>query len=300
VLYDPLRLAVAGLGEVAPNPAFDPTPALAFAMRPAAALDARRYTHRQPFHAAPSSEGLLAVELALELLAVARADLADVRVVDAAGNQWAYLVERDAAVVTRDLPMHGPRTEEGVSRYEIALPVAPASLDALVLHAGAPYFDRAFTLEAEGVEGPAYRAGTGRLTRRRGDPRPVRIPVDGSRVTALELSVPDGDDAPLDFERAEGRFGVPRLYLPAPEGEYALLAGSPDETAPVYELERVREMVLAVAAATATPGTVDRNPDYSAAARLARGRGLHTLLLWSAIVLVVGVLAWMTLRLARE
>ena len=300
-LFDPRQLAVARLGAAAANPAFDPAPALAFAMRPGGALDTRRYSHRQRLAAEPSAEGLVRVDLGLELLAVARPDLADVRIVDRQGNQRAYLIERQAAVVTRELGLDGPHTDDGVSRYDVALPVAPLALDELVLHTAVPYFDRPFDLEAEPAEGGPRRAvAAGRLARRQGDPRPLRIAVGGARVTALELVVPDGDDAPLSFSRAEGRCPVPRLYFAAPAGEYAIVAGHPGDDPPVYELARVRDVVLAVAAGSAALDDLAPNPDYSASARLVSGKGPQVLLLWAAIILVVAVLAWLTLRLARK
>ncbi len=299
-LYDPSRLATARLGAIAANPAFDPTPALAFAMRPGAALDARRYSHRQDFSAEPSTEGLVRVDLDLELLAAARADLGDLRIVDGEGRQRPYLIEHEAAVVTRALELQSVETRDQVSEYEIELPVRPAVLDELVLHTAVAYFDRPFRLEAETPDGPSRRLAVGRLERLRGDPRPLRIAVGGERIDALELSVPNGDDAPLEFTRAEGTFTVPQLYFAAPAGAYAILAGDPDAEAPVYELSRVRDVVLAVAAGAAELEPPARNPDYSAGARLARGRGLQNVFLWTAIGLVVAILAWMTLRLARQ
>jgi hypothetical protein len=299
-VYDPQRLATATVGEVTPNPFFDPTPALSFAMRPGAALDVRRYSHRQPFTARPSAEGLVRLDLGLDLLAAARADLADLRIVDGAGRQWPYLIERHAAVATRELRVRGPRTADRESRYALELPVRPAVLEEVVLYTAVPYFDRSFELDAETADGTKRRMASGRLARRQGDPRPLHISLGDERLTALELVVPNGDDAPLELERAEGSFPVSRVYLAAPDGEYALLTGFPDDQAPVYELSRVRDVVLAVPAADARLAPLGRNADFSARARLAGTRGLQGVLLWVAIVLAVGSLVWMTLRLARS
>ena len=104
------------------------------------------------------------------------------------------------------------------------------------------------------------------------------------------------EDAPAP----EGRVRVPRLYLTAPEGEYDLLLGAPDETRPQYELERVRDVVLAVQAAVADTGELRENPDYSFGARLSgRGTGQRALL-WAALIIAVAILAILTLRLARR
>ena len=96
-LYDPAQVAEARLGPIAANPDFDPAPALAFAHHPGAELDARLYRFRRPLAARPSPEGLVRLRLAPEDLAQARPDLADLRIADGAGRQWAYLLERDAA-----------------------------------------------------------------------------------------------------------------------------------------------------------------------------------------------------------
>jgi hypothetical protein len=299
-LYDPDLLAVGRLGAIADNPEFEPTPALSFAMRPGSALDVRRYAHRQRLSAEPSAEGLVGVDLELDLLAAARADLADVRIVDGEGRQRAYLIERRAAVEVRNLDLRGPETENGVSRYEVELPVESAELDELVLHTPVPYFDRPFHLEGEAMDGKLRMvARGGRLARRQGDPRPLRIAVGGERVTSLELVVSDGDDAPLEITRVEGRFPVPRVYFAAAAGSYEIVTGDPTAEEPVYELARVRDVVLAVSAGSATIEPLEDNPEFSVSARLTGGGGLQSVLLWAAIVLAVVVLAWITLRLAR-
>jgi hypothetical protein len=64
------------------------------------------------------------------------------------------------------------------------------------------------------------------------------------------------------------------LHVTAPEGSYALLLGAPRREPPRYELERVREVVLAVQAAPIEAGPLQANPDYSLRARL-QGRGLR-------------------------
>jgi hypothetical protein len=79
-----------------------------------------------------------------------------------------------------------------------------------------------------------------------------------------------------------------------------LLLGAPDQDAPRYELERVRDVVLAVQAAPIDAGPLEANRDFSLHARL-KGQGFRqTVLLWAALVTAVAVLAIMTLRLARR
>jgi len=119
-------------------------------------------------------------------------------------------------------------------------------------------------------------------------------------VEALRLVVVDGDDAPLGFDAVRAQVVVSDLFLTAPAGEYRLLLGEPEADGPRYELERVRDVVLAVKAAEAAAGPVRPNPDYSSRARLGRGGGPQKVLLWAALVAAVLVLGALTFWLARR
>jgi hypothetical protein len=50
----------------------------------------------------------------------------------------------------------------------------------------------------------------------------------------------------------------------------------------------------------AQAGPLEENPQFSAGARLATGSGPQQVLLWVALVLVVGVLAVVTLKMVRQ
>ena len=108
------------------------------------------------------------------------------------------------------------------------------------------------------------------------------------------------DDAPLRLTRVEARVPQPELYLAAPAGEYSLLLGFPDAPLPRYELARVRATVLAVPAAAVVTGSLERNPDYRAGARLGSGKGLQQVLLWIVLGVAVVGLVGLTLWLARQ
>ncbi len=297
-IHDPNLSGIARLGAIAANPHFDPTPLAAFAHRPGSALDARRYRYRCDLSVAASPEGVARLPLALEDLARARPDLADLRIVDGEGRQWAYLLERQASEKTQQLEASPPETKDGTSRYRLDLPAAPATLTRLVIEIDAAFFDRAYELVGRRDKEEKVLA-RGRLARRVGDPRPVTIACPPRPVDEIELRVEDGDDAPLPLASVRGHFPVPALYLAAPEGRYGLLLGDPDAAAPRYDLERVRDLILAVASAEAEASPLADNPAYSAGARLASDEGLQQLLLWLALGLAVVALAVLTLRLVR-
>ena len=222
-------------------------------------------------------------------MAHARPDLADVRVVDAAARQWPYLLEPDAALEWQPLGIPSPLRRERVSRYRLGLPVSPIRLDQIVLDTDTPFFDRAFRLTATMEDKRESTLAQGRLVQRIGKPRPVSVDFPPARVVALELVVQDGDDAPLAFRAA-------------PAGDYFLLVGDPQASAPSYELTRVRDVVLAVSSAPVEARASGPNPDYSRA-RLAierRGDLVPQVLLWTVLVAAVVVLTALTLRLARS
>ncbi len=307
-LYDPRQLGEVRMGPVEANPRFDPSPVLAFAHRAGSAIDARVYRHRRHLDVTPSAEGLARYRLDLDDLAAARPDLADLRIVDRDDRQWAYLLERDAIHEARALTVSAPVTEDGSSTYALALPVAPATVDEVVLETPVPFFDRTYQLQARVGDQQVALAG-GRLARRVGDPRPVRIgvlPKGGQRefevlrVDALELEVADGDDASLPLARVTARFPLAEVFFAAPPGRYWLLLGYPEDRPPSYELARVRDVVLAVATSEATAGALEDNPDYRARSRLAGAGGLQRLALWVVLGAAVLGLALLTLRLARQ
>jgi hypothetical protein len=303
-LHDPEALVEARLGEVTPNPYFTDTPALAFARRPGATIDARAWRQRRPLTLEPSAEGLARLPLAIEDVAHARHDLADVRVVDDEGRQWPYLLQADAGREEVVLMRGAPRTERKISSYALELPAAPLRVDGIVLHTSIPYLDRAYTLEATLHDDRREAIARGRMTIDARDPRPVRISFMPRHVRSLELLVEDGDDAPLHFEDARARARLPQLFLVAPAGRYDLLLGNPDAAAPRYELARVRELVLAASSNPAQGGALEPNPAYSLAARLAGEEGpsqlVQTAGLWAALLFGVAVLALLTLRVARR
>lgn len=293
------NLPTARLGDMEPNPEFNPAPILAFAMRPGAEIDTRLYSHRRTITATAAPEGLLRLELGLQDLARALPNLADVRIVDADDKQRAYLLEQDADHLVNQLQIVERESRDGATEYTIGLPTSPATLDQLVLETDVPFFDRNYHVIAV-VGDSESTVAQGRMARRVGDPRPVRVPLRAYRVEELKLVVEDGDDAPLEFQRIEGRFPVPVVYFAAPEGSYSLLLGNPEAEAPRYEIARIRNVVLAVESADASAQPLAQNSAYSAGARLVTESGIQQTLLWIVLLIAVVFLGLLTLRLVRQ
>jgi hypothetical protein len=300
LLYDPGVVRPARLGASRPSPDYDGAPVLAFAMHPGAEVDRRLFSHRRTITVPAAPEGLSRLRLEPGDLAVLGDDLADLRVADASSRQWPYLIAREATTDLLALAVEGPDRRDGTSRYVLRPPVSPLRFDQVLLDAEGAFFDRAFRIEAEVAGGETRTLARGRLARPIGDPRPVSVAVEPTRVESLTMSVEDGDDAPLAFRSVKARLLLPEVYLTAPAGEYALLMGAPGQDAPRYELERVRGVVLAVQAAPVAAGALEPNSDFSLKARLSGQGQRQTVLLWAALIAAVVILALLTLRLARR
>jgi hypothetical protein len=298
-IYDPAVTKPARISPVRPNPAFDRTPALSFAMRAGASIDKRPFKQRRSIQVEPSPEGLSRLRLLPEDLAALSPDFADLRIVDGESRQWPYLLERGDGYVEVPVPA-GQASKDRRTTYEMVSTVSTLTANRLVIDTEVPFFDRAFRLSGKAGEGQEIQLASGRFARVAGDPMPVTIEFPQTRVTEMKLVIEDGDDAPLPLRSFAVRVPVPDVFLAAPAGSYALLMGAADARPPSYELARVRDVVLSVAAGVTEAGPMEKNPDYSRTASLASAPGKQRVLLWAAIVVAVVVLGALTLRLARQ
>jgi hypothetical protein len=292
-------LAILVLGG---SPAFAADPPLP--QQPAAEIDPSSFSHAMPFSVPPSPDGVARLRLGPAVLATARADLADLRVIDASSRQWPYVlrpeVDREEFALRVDLQ----RGERGRSRYLLALPVSPIAVDAVTLRIDRAFFDRAYRLTGERATDTAADPSrttllaSGRLTRAAGAPDTIDLAFPRTRVTSLALLVEDGDEAPLPIAAAHASAPLAELRLVAPAGNYTLLAGDPDAEAPRYEIANLRDRVLAARAVDCTPAALVPNPTCRPLAGT-RG-GFEQLALWGAMGLAVVALVALTLRLSRR
>ncbi len=301
-MYDPANLATVQWSAAEPNPRFDPSPALAFAMRAGRQLDPTRFTHQRPLTAHASPDGLIRHQLGVDTLALARADQGDIRIVDAESRQWPYLIEHEMGFETLVLPVEEHEIEGSESIYTLTLPASPMVIDEIVIDPPVSFFERTFRLEGGDPNDSGNWLGlaSGPLRRRQGDRRKVHIPTNGGLVTALRLVVQDNQDGPLDLGSVELRHAATELFFTAPAGDYTLLVGNPEAEAPRYELAAVRNVVLAVDAVEATTGPLGENPSYSTLVGISTRKGLQQVALWGVLGLAVVVLGWFTFRLTGQ
>lgn len=302
-LLDRTNAGVAMLGDVAENPAFDERPALAFAMRPGALVDAALFSHRSVVELRPSKEGVARLRLGTRELAIARPDLADVRIVDGESRQWPYLIGARPASEAVPLAIGEREARDGRSRYPLALPAERIELLALELESELRFLDRGIQLFAvldDGTEEERLLASTRLRRRDRARERgPLRVELSPTRVRSLVLVVDDGSEQPLSLSRATARVRLPEIFVTAPEGRYALLLGNPSAEPPRYELSAVSAVVWSVESLLATSGSPEANPEHRPAARALSPRDLETAAFWLALVVAAAVLGGLTLRLVR-
>ncbi|HTV21748.1 MAG TPA: hypothetical protein VMG12_23825 [Polyangiaceae bacterium] len=289
------------LGPSSDNPDASRTPPLAFATRAGAPVDARLYSHQRMLDVAASSAGLVRVALGAADLGVSSPELADVRVVDAAGRQWPYLVDREPGLESVPLELGAAERRDGLTTTSLSLPTSPLAPSALVLDASDPYFDRDYRVSGQTPQGKSIELARGRLQRdAAASSEPIVIALAPVRVRSLALAVSDADDAPIQWTSATARVDVPRLYVLAEPGQYRLLLGNALDAAPSYDVARARDLILSVAFRDAPLGPLAANPDYRASAGWAAGDGASRLVLWGVLAVAVAALGGLTLRLVRK
>lgn len=300
--WDPSRSNTATVVTIRENPAWNPEPTLAFTMRPGRELNPAAYSHRRHLEVTPSREGLARLRLEPEDLAVARPDLADLRIIDGSRQQWAYLLESGRSSTALELEILWEDAGGGRSRATLRPPVPVARIDRLQLHTDLAFFDRPYTLTARTDTDTATEVtlASGRLHRFQTPSRPIEIRFDPIRVTELSLEITDGNDAPLPVASATARAPLVDVYLPARPGSLTVLLGNPNAAAPSYELERIRSVVLAVPAQAIEAGPLSANPSHGTIRQLIAAVPTGTLAVWAVLVVAVAVLAWLTVRLARQ
>jgi hypothetical protein len=297
----PSLLRTATLGPRRPNPLFDSAPALAFLMRPGAPVDRRLFEFARAVSLQPSSDGLSRLDLGAAALAVARPDLADVRLVDSESRQWPILIEAEAGEEWNPLSFE-LRARGRQSVLELSSAERELVVNGLSLSIEEGFFDRPYRLTATLADGKEVVVSEGRLVRgphARGSRR-LELELRQVRARKLVLAVTDGDEAPLQVAVVEGRTPQSALYAVAPEGEYELLLGYPDAQRPVYDVATWRRLILAVQPTQMDVAPLGTNEAFRARARLARGEGPIQLALWAVLVAAIAVLGLLVLRLVRK
>ncbi|MBX3248359.1 MAG: hypothetical protein KF901_14360 [Myxococcales bacterium] len=291
-------LPEARLGATGDNPRFDQRPALGFATA-GRAVPLARFSSVAALEVRGAREGSSHFVPSPALLALARDDLADLRVVDGAGNARPYVLSPADTRALIDVPIGAPATSPRRSRYAIPLDPGPLPTTRLELDPEDAFVSRPCVLYGFDERGERRRLASVTLARGPDDDARVMIPLPRERVAALELEVEDGDDSPLTFRGAWVEVVTRTVFVAAPDGDYRVLVGDPEAEHPRYALEDALELVLAIDSAPAALGAVERNPAHEPPpfweqVDLASGA------VWGVLLLAVVLLGGLTLRLARH
>ena len=250
-----------------------PAPSAAPAMPDAGApLDptAFRFRRRLPDVAA----GLIAVPLDAAVLAHSRGAgrvFEDVRVIDEAGKQIPYLLERQEEPLSLELalqPVAGKSSRgdgDNRSTYGVRLPYANLPNATLVLETSSRVFSRTVSV---GVDRPSDREhrdpwfetlATKSWTHREQDlPAPaLTLSLGTTREQELVVAVDEGDNSPLPITKARLLLPSYRLRLYHPERPLTLVYGRDDVSLPRYDLALLAPQVMGAEARELMPVAVE-------------------------------------------
>ncbi len=281
------------LGPLTPNPAYQPPRALPGVEDRAAELDVSNWPFRKPV--CVTRPGAQILELDLEVLSAAGADLADLRMMRGA-TQVPFL--RDPGAVQRavaaDVGVINDPKQARLSRWQITLPHPGLPLTRLTCDSPDTLFQRQMLLfeEVGDERGARYRRSLGQATWARTPgqvPTPLELELIGRPESAtLILETDNGDNPPLKLDQFEVTAAVPRLVftLGTPAADLFLYYGNPRARPPSYDLSLVARELQTAEKATATLRAAEQL--QPGAWRNRGAGGLGSPILWVVLALVAG------------
>jgi hypothetical protein len=285
----------ASVGDAQNNVGFDDGPALAYLMRAGRVVDRSQFTTSVPVFVQGAREGVSRVEPTVGLLARAAADLHDVRIVDAEGQQWPYVRAPSDAKVEVPLLVERAEGESSTSVYALSSPEGSVELRRLFVTTTSDFVRRPFELRGIQSDDSYITLARGELSH--GPDSPQRMEIAMDHRGPMELVVQDGNDAPLELE-VVGVIDAPVFYLIAPDGSYELLAGAEIEP-PSYEVASALPLILATAVGRARVGETADNPAFAPPPVPARFE-TEEIVVWAVLLFGVLILGFFTWRAARE
>jgi hypothetical protein len=259
-----------------------------------APLDAKGWLYRKPVQTARA--GVQELELDPEVLAKARPDLADLRLLRD-GNQIPYVLEQPG--LARSLTLTPASATDpkrpAVSVWQLRLPQAGVPLSRLVLNSTTPLFQREFRIfeKLKSRDGRAIEntlaSGSWSRTPEPGVPETRVFELsDRVRTDTLWIETDNGDNPAIALGPVQAIYPVARLVFKVAEGGGLTLAyGNPEANAPRYDLSLVAVKLLTSSRNVAQISAGEPNP--SAARNIFAG--LNTgYVFWGALALVVAVL----------
>ncbi|MEQ1502095.1 MAG: hypothetical protein ABMB14_07680 [Myxococcota bacterium] len=243
-------------GPVADNPAWVPPEIRSNLGTPGTPLDDVAFAWRRPV----TGEGLVRIPVPPEVLAIARPDLGDLRLV-ADGRQIPFVAVQDP----NDVAVDGvtlDRTERGSdTRLEVAVPTAGTWVSRLAIASPAALFTREVTV---GVPGAGGRVQVLRMVQWTGNARSAPLVIELAQPIGdrLIVTVANGDDPPLPVDGVTVYRAAWDLVATLPPGGAELLYGGPTVDAPNYDLAMLTTPLLrrTIGEATVGPASAVRRP----------------------------------------
>lgn len=203
----------------------------------------------RPVEGAP---GLVRVALPADVLAEAREDLADLRLVDAEGRQVPYVLRRRGGDQRWTELAFSREEADGRSLLEVVLPEAGVPVGSVTLTTDASVFSRQVSVGRPGAGGlEAVRAVVWEGADRPGS---LTLDVDRRFGDRLRIAIDNGDDPPLPITGVEVRWPSWELLAVLPDGPVALVYGAPRAKRPSYDLDLLRPELSARVRQAATLG----------------------------------------------
>lgn len=289
-------------GPVSPNPNFHPSEPLPEIPLFGAVIDVSPWRFRRPLQL--SSPGIQQLELSPHVLAHARPDLADVRVV-ASGRQVPYLLDRASLTraLTPEFSKNDDPSQPRVSRWQIKLPQAGLPIAKIACEIKTALFQRAAHIYelAPDDRGQRYRRDLGNASWVREPERrseQFTVALQGRPVTdTLILEIDNGDNPALDVSRVQVFYSASKLFFKAPPGEkLEFCYGNSRASSPNYDLALVAGEMVAVLKSDATFS----GPEPAASQNRVIG-GSGSMLFWGVLgLVVVGLLVIISRLLPRS
>ncbi len=204
-----------------------------------------RYSREVP----ASPAGVTRLALDADVLSRSR-EVADVRLVDAADRQVPYIVENVPGPLTIPLKLPARTADGATSRYALELPYETLPpLSRLVLTTSAKVFERSVSLRAagdarHGREPYTLGTETWRSTQPDLPPPPLTFELASNDNKQLELTVSEGDNAPLPVTSATLEMPSIALRFYSSGGPLTLLYGNAQAASPQYDMALLAPRVL--------------------------------------------------------
>jgi hypothetical protein len=267
-----------------------------------AALDVSEWKFRKPMKISKAG-GAQQIEPDLEVLAHARPDFEDLRVLDG-GNQVPYIIQRTS--ISRALTPSVTSTKDAkdptLSRWIIKLPQTGLPIARLTCVSRTPLFERSLSLYEELTDerGDKYRHVLGGATWTQTPERQSEeftLTLDGPlQSDTLFLETDNGDNPPIELEKFTAFYPVTRILFKAkPDDQLFLYYGNPRVSSPSYDLSLVAGQLLAAEKNVPSLFAEEQLRNSSWYGDQMAGQG--GVLFWGILALVVVVLLFIISRL---